>query len=466
VSGNPETRAGRRSVRAANLILLVFDTVTSARTLIGMSLGFHICFAAVGIGFPLLLLIAEGIALRTGDETYRRMAKRWARILAVLFAVGAVSGSIISFEFGLLWPTWMEFSGGVIGFPFALEGVAFFTEAIFLALYVYGWDRLSPLKHWLCAIPLVVSSAASALLVISVNGWMNHPDGFDVVDGKAVNIDPVDAMFNAAMPYEVVHGALASYVATGFAVAGVYAIAMLRGDRSQYVKKALVLGLAVGAVFAPIQVISGDLSARFVAHNQPEKLAAMEGQFETENGAPLRIGGFPDTEDKTTRYAIEIPKLASFLAFEDFDAEVRGLNSFPQDEIPDARIVHSAFQVMVGIGFFLLLVAVWFFGLAWWRKRIDPGRLLLLAVAVTPPLGFIAINLGWLVTEFGRQPWIIYHLMRTSGAATPREGIGFILLVFILVYISLTVGLALLLLRERRRATETGAPPGEAPDVA
>jgi len=444
----------------------VFDTVTSARTLMGMSLGFHICFAAIGIGLPLLLLIAEGIALRTGDETYRQMAKRWGRVAAVLFAVGAVSGTILSFEFGLLWPTWMDFSGGIIGFPFALEGFAFFIEAIFLGLYIYGWDRLSPKAHWLCTIPLVVSSALSAFFVISANGWMNQPEGFEVVNGKAVNVDPIAAMFNAAMPYEVTHGALASYVATGFAVAGVYAIAMLRGDRSEYVRKALVLGLAVAAVFTPLQIISGDLSARFLAHNQPEKFAAMEGQFETEKGAPLRIGGFPDTENKTMRYAIEIPNLGSFMAFDDFDAEVRGLNSFPQDEIPDPRLVHYPFQAMVGIGFFMLFVAAWVLGIAWWRKRIDPGRLQLLAIAATLPLGFVAIEAGWFVTEFGRQPWIIYHLMRTDEAATPREGIGFILLVFILVYIALTAGLALVLLRERRRPLEPGAPPGEAPDAA
>ena len=432
----------------------------------GMSLAFHICFTAIGIGLPLLLLIAEGIALRTGDETYRQMAKRWGRIAAVLFAIGAVSGTILSFEFGLLWPTWMEFSGGIIGFPFALEGFAFFTEAIFLALYIYGWDRLSPKAHWLCTIPLVVSSAASAFFVISANGWMNQPAGFEMVNGKAVNVDPLAAMFNAAMPYEVTHGALASYVATGFAVAGVYAIAMLRGERSDYVRKALLLGLAVAAVSTPLQIISGDLSARFLAHNQPEKFAAMEGQFDTEQGAPLRIGGFPDPGDRTTRYAIEIPKLASFLAFEDFDAEVRGLNSFPQDEIPDPRLVHYSFQAMVGIGFFMLAVAAWVLGLAWWRKRIDPGRLQLLALAATLPLGFVAIEAGWFVTEFGRQPWIIYQLMRTDEASTPREGIGFILLVFVLIYIALAAGLALLLLREQRRPLEPGARPGEAPDAA
>ena len=432
----------------------------------GMSLGFHICFTAIGIGLPLLLLIAEGISLRTGDATYRVLAKRWGRVAAVLFAVGAVSGTILSFEFGLLWPTWIDFSGSIIGMPFALEGFAFFTEAIFLALYIYGWDRLSPLAHWLCTIPLVISSAASAFFVISANAWMNQPRGFEVIGGKAVNVDPWAAMFNPAMPYEVVHGTLAAYVATGFAVAGVYAVAMLRGDRSEYARKALILALAVGAIATPLQIASGDLSARFLAHNQPEKFAAMEGQFKTERGAPLRIGGIPDPEDGTTRYAIEIPNLGSFMAFEDFDAEVRGLESFPQDEIPNVRLVHFSFQAMVGIGIFLLFVGAWFWGLAWWKKRVDPPRLQLLAVAATAPLGFLAIEAGWFVTEFGRQPWIIYRLMRTADAATPREGIFYVFLVFLLVYIALAAGLALLLLREHGRSLEEGAQPQEAPDVA
>jgi cytochrome d ubiquinol oxidase subunit I len=359
----------------------------------------------------------------------------------------------------------MEFSGSIIGFIFGLEGFAFFTEAIFLGLYIYGWDRLSPRAHWLCSIPIVISSAVSALFVISTNGWMNEPTGFDVVDGKPVDIEPLAVMFNKAMPYEVSHGTLASYVAAGFAVAAVYAFAMLRGQRSDYNKKAIVLALAVAAVFAPLQVVSGDLSARFLAHEQPEKFAAMEGQFDTEDGAPLRIGGWPDTGDKETRFAIEIPKLASLIAFEDADAEVRGLNSFPQDEIPDARLVHPWFQAMVAIGFFMVLVVVWFFGLAWWRKRIDPGRLLLLAVMVAAPLAFLAIEAGWCVTEFGRQPWVVYGVMRTAEGATPREGIAWILMLFALVYVALAAGLALLLFREQRRPLQPLAPLKGVPDV-
>jgi cytochrome d ubiquinol oxidase subunit I len=315
-------------------------------------------------------------------------------------------------------------------------------------------------------VPLVVSSALSAFFVISTNGWMNQPRGFEVVDGKAINVEPWAAMFNPAMPYEVAHGTIASYVVTGFAVAGIYAVAMLRGDRSAYVRKALILGLAVAAVATPLQIVSGDLSARFLAHNQPEKFAAMEGQFETERGAPLRIGGVPDPDAVKTRYAIEIPKLASFLAFEDFDAEITGLDSFPDDDVPDVRITHSSFQIMFAIGTFLLIVAAWFWGLAIWKKRVDPGRLLLLAIVAAAPLGFVALEAGWFVTEFGRQPWIIYHLMRTSDAATPRDGIFFVFLLFLAVYVALAAGLGLLLLRGYGGSAEAEPPPKEAAGVS
>jgi cytochrome d ubiquinol oxidase subunit I len=445
----------------------MFDTVTSARSLMGMSLAFHITFTAIGIGMPLLLFIVEGIGLRTGDDLYREIARRWTRVVAVLFAVGAVSGTILSFEFGLLWPTFMGFSGGIIGIPFAVEGFAFFIEAIFLGIYIYGWERLSPRAHWLCSIPIAVSASASAFFVITANSWMNQPRGFEVVDGKAVNVQPRAAMFNPATPYEVSHGTISAYVATGFAVAGVYALAMLRGDRSRYNRLAIVIALSVAAVFTPLQIASGDLSARFLADKQPEKFDAMEGQFQTERGAPLRIGGFPDVGAETTRYAIEIPKLGSFLAFEDFDAEVRGLASFPANDRPDARLVHYPFQVMVASGFTMLFVAAWFFAASWRARAIVPGRLLLLALIAAAPLGFVAIEAGWFVTEFGRQPWIIYHLMRTDQAATPREGIGYLLLLFFLIYVALSGGLAMLLLRWRPRTFETrGQATAEADHVA
>ena len=434
----------------------MFDTVTSSRALMGMALGFHIVFATIGIGLPLLLFAAEGLFLRTGKEMYRLMAKRWAIVTAVLFAVGAVSGTILEFSFGLLWPAWMDFSGGIIGLPFFLEGFAFFIEAIFLGLYIYGWNKFSPRVHWLITIPVVVAALASAFFIISANAWMNQPAGFDLVNGEVVNVNPTDAMLRpAALPYEFIHGALAAYVAMGLAIGGIYAFAMLRGDRSDYNKKAPMLGLGLAAVFAPLQVVTGDLSARHLAHRQPEKFAAMEGQYATEKGAPLRIGGIPFPNDHETKFAIEIPKLASFLAFEDFNAEIKGYDSFPPDEVPNIFLAHFPFQIMVALGFTFVGVSALFWGHAWWKKRIDPPRLLLALLVAVGALGFVAIEAGWFVTEFGRQPWVIYHIMKTSGGATSRDGIWVLLIVFGFVYMALTAGMAGVLLLQQRGRTQT-----------
>jgi cytochrome d ubiquinol oxidase subunit I len=412
----------------------------------GLSLAFHIGFTAVGIGLPLMLFLAEFLALRTGNMLYRQMARTWTRVAAVLFAIGAVSGTILSFEFGLVWSPFMENWGQVFGFPFVLEGFAFFTEAIFLAIYIFGRNRLSDRARCLITIPIAVSAAASAFFVISANAWMNQPRGFEVVDGRLVNVDVVAAMFNPAMPFEVFHGTMASYVATGFALAGIYALAMLRGDRSEYNRRALILALAVGAATIPLQIISGDASAKFVAANQPAKFAAMEGQWETERGAPLRIGGIPNTSTEETPFAIDIPKLGSFLAFADFNAEVKGLREFPVDERPDPLKVHLSFQVMVASGFTMLFVGGGFFALAALKRGFVLTKWVLRAVVLCLPLGFVAIEMGWFVTEFGRQPWIVWHLMRVDEAATPQDGVVLLLLAFGLVYVALTVALVLLLL--------------------
>ncbi len=412
----------------------------------GLSLAFHICFTAIGIGLPLMLFLAEGLSLRTGNEDYRVMARRWTRIAAVLFAIGAVSGTILSFEFGLLWAPFMDRWGEVFGFPFALEGFAFFTEAIFLGIYMFGWSKLSRRAHWLVTIPIAISSAASAFFVISANSWMNMPAGFKLVDGRLTNVDPVAAIFNAAMPYEVIHGTMAAYVATGFALAGFYALAMLRGNRSDYNRRALLLTLAVGAVAIPLQIVSGDFSARFVADRQPAKFAALEGQFKTETGAPLRIGGIPDTGANETRFAIDIPKFGSFLAFRNFDAEVKGLDAFPPDQRPNPLLTHLSFQAMVGLGFYMLFVGGGFYAWRLIKGAFPLGRNVLLLIVTTLPMGFIAIEAGWFVTEFGRQPWIVYGVMRVSDAATMQSGVVYLLIVFSLVYVALTAGLLLLLL--------------------
>ncbi len=440
------------------------ENVLAARSLMGVSLGFHILYATIGVGLPLMLMIAEGISLRTGNELYHTMARRWIRPAGVLFAIGAVSGTILSFELGLLWPGFMEFSGPVIGFPFWLEGYAFFTEAIFLGLYLYGETRLSRRALFLCTVPMTTAAALSAVFVISANAWMNTPAGFRLEEGRMTDVDPVAAFFNPAWAHQAAHGTLAAYVATGFAMAGIYALALLRRKEIDYSRRALTLTMAVATLFLPFLLITGDWAAGFLARHEPAKLAAAEAHFETQAGAPLVIGGWPDPQSGEVRYALEIPKLLSLLAFKDPNAEVKGLNEFPPDEIPDPRMVHPFFTLMVG-SFFLMLAAAGLFWWRWWRHRgsAEP-KWLLWSLLVAAPFGIIALEAGWLVTEFGRQPWIIMGVMRVSEAATPNPGIDIVFFLFLMVYILLTIGLfKMLLLRSPEKKLE-GSQEGQRAD--
>jgi cytochrome d ubiquinol oxidase subunit I len=358
----------------------------------------------------------------------------------------------------------MRYAGGIIGLPFSAEGFAFFIEAIFLGLYLYGWDRLSPRAHWLTAFPIAISGTASAIFVISANAWMNSPAGFRIVDGQVVDVDPIAAMFNSAWFQQSLHMVLAAYIATGLAVAGLYAWGILRGRNDAYHRAGLMIAIALAAVFAPLQPISGDISARWVADNQPPKLAALEGQFQTEAGAGLSIGGWPDVEARQTRYAIRIPRLLSLLAYHDPNAVVRGLDEWPREDQPDPRIVHVAFQIMVGIGFGVVGLVAWYWVAAWRNRRKPhpagafPGPWLLRALVFAAPLGFVAIEAGWVVTEVGRQPWIIYEIMRTSEAVTPVPGQFVALGGFTLVYIILAVTLVWLLVRLGRQPLPELAP--------
>lgn len=427
------------------------DTLTAARAQMEVSLAFHMIFAALGIGMPLLMVMAEGLWLRTGQAHYRDLARKWAKATALTFAVGAVSGTALSFELGLLWPRFMAFAGGIFGSAFALEGYAFFIEAIFLGLYLYGWDRLSPRAHLLSGVAVAVSGMLSGVLVVAANAWMHNPAGFTMVDGVATDVHPLAPFLSPAWFHMSLHSTLSCYIATGFAAAGVYAVGMMRGRRDAYHRSGLALALALGMVTAVLQPISGDLSAKHVAEHQPAKLAAMEAHFETERGASLVIGGIPDPETGEVRWALKIPKLLSFMAHGDFDAEVKGLNDFPVDERPNVLISHIAFQVMVGCGFALIGLGAWFW-LVRWRKR-EPGRWLLWAVVAGSPLGFLALQAGWIVTEVGRQPWIIQGVMRTSEGVTPVDGVPLTLFGFSVLYLFLGIALAYLL-----RKLATGAP--------
>jgi cytochrome d ubiquinol oxidase subunit I len=425
----------------------------AARSQMALSLGFHIVFAEIGIALPVMMVLAEWQWRRTGDAVFLQLAKRWSMGAAILFAVGAVSGTVLSFELGLLWPRFMAFAGPIIGIPFSLEGFAFFTEAIFLGVYLYGWDRISPSAHMLAGVIVAVSGAASAVFVIMVNAWMNTPTGMTAVAGQITNIDPIAGMLNPSSMQQALHMLLAAYASTGMAVAGIHAGVLLKRPSTPLHRHALTLALVVGAPAAFLQPISGDVSARAVAQWQAAKLAALEGQFETMRGAPLRVGGWPDEDAKRTQFAIEIPKGLSLLAFHDPRAEVAGLEAFPRELWPPVKPVHVAFQVMVALGTALFLLSVWIGVVVITKRSLPDQRGLLRALAVAAPFGFVATQAGWIVTEVGRQPWVVQGFVRTADAVTPMPGLIVPMTLFAVLYLMLGAIVVVLIARMVRETT-------------
>jgi cytochrome bd ubiquinol oxidase subunit I len=415
------------------------DNFLAARSQMGMSLAFHICFAVIGVSLPLMMTIAEWRWSSTGDPAYLLLAKRWAKGTTILFAVGAISGTVLSFELGLLWPRFMQYAGAVIGMPFSLEGFAFFTEAIFLGIYLYGWNRVPGWFHLFSGIVVSLSGLLSAIFVTLVNGWMNTPTGFEIVNGKFQNIHPLAAMLNPAGIPEAVHMVLAAYTAAGFATAGIHSLLLLRRGRNRFDEVAIGIALCVGGTAVLIQGVSGDALARMVAQNQPMKLASLEGQFKTEVGAPLRIGGLPFQDEQVTKYAIEIPHGLSLLAFHTPNALIKGLDQEPSKDWPNVRMVHICFQIMVGCGSLLSLFAIVAACLSWKNGPLSKQKFFLKALVLVAPLGFVALEAGWMVTELGRQPWIIYHLMRTKDAVTSMPNIIVTFLVMTFVYFVLGI---------------------------
>jgi len=434
----------------------------AARWLFGLSMVFHIVFAAIGVAMPAFMVLAELRFRRTGEPAALELSQRWARGAAVLFAVGAVSGTVISFELGLLWPRFMAFAGPIIGMPFSLEGFAFFAEAIFLGIYLYGWERVSPRLHLASGVLVAASGALSAFFITLANAWMNHPAGFEVVLGRASGVDPLAAMFPPGWQHEVLHVLVSSYAAAGFAVAGIHAFFLRRDPRSRFHRAALAIALGVGGAAALVQPISGDLSARQVAASQPLKLAALEGHFHTARGVPLHLGGLPDADAAVTRWALDLPRGLSLLAFHDPDAEVRGMLEFPRDTWPDPLKVHLAFQAMVALGTLMAGIALAGLGLAWRRRALPTDRWFLTSVALAGPAGFLALEAGWLVTEWGRQPFTIWGVMRTADAVTPVTHLSVPLWGFAAIYLVLAVMVGPLLWRQMTHVPAE-PPAGEAP---
>jgi cytochrome bd ubiquinol oxidase subunit I len=429
------------------------NDLLAARETQAMSFIFHIPLVCFGIAFPAMVLFTEGLWLRTGDPVYKALAKRWSKVMLILFAVGVVTGTILSFELGLLWPNFMSTFGDVFGIAFLLEGFSFFIEAIFIAIYVYGWDRLSPRRHFLVGIPIVIAGVTGSLLVISVNAWMNNPSGFDLVGGEVTNVSPWAALFNSHLAFEFTHMYLAGYMVAGFLVAAVYARYWLRGDRGRYNRAALIVPLTFAALATPAQLIVGDWVARTVAEDQPVKLASFEGLPKTERGAPFHIGGI--YKDGEVEGGIEIPDLLSILADHDPDGKVEGLNAVPADDRPAAiNVVRLSFQAMVSIGTGLAALAAVFL-VSWWRRgRLPRSTWFFRAVVVAGPLALVALLAGWITAEVGRQPWVVYDLMRTEQAVTDAGGLWIAFGLLAAVYVSLLGAVFWLLRRLGRTSPE------------
>ena len=443
------------------------DYLLEARQLQAMSLAVHIPIVCFGIAFPALVMLLEWLHLRTGEPVYRTLAKRWSKVMLALFAVGVVTGTILSFELGMLWPNFMATFGEVFGLGFTLEGFSFFIEAIFIAIYVYGWDRLSPRVHFASGVPVVVAGITGSLTVISVNAWMNNPSGFRLEGGKAVDVQPWSALFgNSYFWHELVHMYVAGYIVTGFLVAAAYAWGWMKGRRGRYERTALVVALTAACVAAPVQVVVGDWAAREVAKTQPVKLAAFEGLQTTTEGAPLNVGGLYDQTEQRVRGGIEIPKLLSLLAFHDPNAPVAGLDTVPPADRPPATITRFAFQTMVGIGTLLAALSIWYLAVRIRRRQLPESIWFWRAVVAAGPLSLVALIAGWVATEVGRQPWVVYGVMRTEEAVTGAGGIPVGYATLAVVYVALMAATWWILRRLQRTPVEEAqaAPPEVARD--
>jgi len=424
------------------------NDLLAARSQMALSLGFHIVFSCIGMVMPFFMAVSHYLWLKTKDQKYQNITKAWSKGVAIFFATGAVSGTVLSFELGLLWPEFMRHAGPIFGMPFSLEGTAFFVEAIALGFFLYGWNRFNPWFHWFTGVVVGLSGLISGILVVAANAWMNSPAGFDYINGQYVNIDPIKAMFNDAWFSQALHMSLAAFVATGFAVAGVHALMVLRGRNIAFHRKAFSIAAIFACVAALLQPLSGDHAAKSVAVRQPAKLAAMEAHFKTEKSASFLIAGIPDEKNKEVNYGIKIPGLLSFLAHGDFKAEVKGLDQIPPENHPPVAVTHYAFQIMIGLGMIMSGIAVVYLISLWKKKSWQESRWLLKLFVLATPMGFIAVEAGWTVTEVGRQPWIIYGVMRTKDAVTPMPGIGYSFFIFTGVYLLLSFLVVFMLYRQ------------------
>jgi cytochrome bd ubiquinol oxidase subunit I len=432
------------------------EHLLQARHMQALSFAVHIPLVCFGIAFPVMVLVMEWLGQRTGDPLHRTIARRWSKVMIALFAVGVITGTVLSFEMGVLWPNFTATYGGVFGLGFAIEGFSFFLEAVFLGIYVYGWDRLSPRAHLLSGVPIVLTGFLGSWMVIAVNAWMNHPGGFRLdAAGTVTDVHPWRALFaNRFLWHELIHMYIAAYLVTGFVLAGAYALARLRGRWTRYERTAIALPLMVAAVAAPVQVLVGDWAARTVSAEQPTKLAAIEGLSQTQEGAPLHLLGW--YHDGEVRYGVRVPKALSVLAFHDPGARVRGLDAVAPRDRPPVNVVRVAFQTMVGIGTLLAALGAFALAVRVRRRRLPRSRAFWVALVAAGPLSCVALIAGWVTTEVGRQPWVVYGVMRTDDAVTGAGVIPVGYGALCVVYLTVGAGTAWILRRLARAPIETG----------
>lgn len=440
-----------------NGAMVLAASPVTARAQMASSLGFHIVFACIGIAFPTIMLVAEWIGLRRGDPAALLIARRWSKVLAVLIAVGAVSGTVLSYEMGVLWPGLMGRFGSVIGIPFDIEAVFFFLEAVFSGVYLYGWRRLPGWAHWWSGVPIAVSGLFGATSVVAANSWMNQPGGFIIKNGVVTGVDPFAVFFNRAMPYEVPHMILAAYMVAGFLTAGVYATGLLRGRNDHYHRLGFGVSFAVAGIATPLQLIMGDTITRVIEHQQPIKYAAMEYVPRTSRGVTEWLGGI--YLHGHVYLGIGVPDLNSILFDFNPNSKIIGWDTVPasgRPPLPD--LLHLSFDTMVGIGTILLALAAWQAWYWWFHRKVLRTAWFLVPAALSGAAAALAMECGWIVTEVGRQPWIVYGVLLTNNAATVASGVDVTLAVTLAIYGVLSVAtIGILLLMSRRWRAESPA---------
>ena len=413
------------------------DPLTLARIQFAFTISFHIVFPAFTIGLASWLAVLEWRWLKTGNAVYAEVYRMWVKIFAVTFGMGVVSGVVMSFQFGTNWSVFSDTGGSVLGPLLGYEVLtAFFMEASFLGVMLFGWNRVGPRMHFAATMIVAVGTVISAFWILSANSWMQTPQGFRIgADGLLYPTDWMAVIFNPSFPYRFVHMVVAAYLTTAFVVAGIGGFYLWRGRHTAHARVMFGMAMIMAVFVAPAQLLIGDMHGLNTLDHQPAKVAAMEGLWETQRGAPLKLFGWPDQEAETTRFAVEIPKLSSLILTHRLDGEVRGLKDWPRDERPPAAWIFWCFRIMVGLGMLMILTGVVAL-ILYWRKRLFDTRWFQYWCMALTPAGFISVLAGWFVTEIGRQPWMVYGVMRTVDAVSPVQGgpVAISLAAFVLTY--------------------------------